>query len=373
MNSVKKLAPLTTLRFFAAAMIVIGHGHGLFGSFGIATHFSLSQGVSFFFTLSGFILAYNYRLLSNSESVKRFLVARLARIWPLHIATLLIWLVIISPNITHDLNSSFESIIKLITNALLLQSWSFTAPWILSFNGVAWSISTEFFFYIIFAFVFINPKKRLSVAIVLSCIFLIAFITVATTRQLSQEDGSAGFTMFSVLYTNPLVRIFEFIIGVCCSKLFFKLKEGLQNTGIIISLAFEIIAIVVTIYAVYLAASPSIIFSLLGSGASYYFYKSGIWIAWGFLILTFSLSNGYISKILSLKPFVFLGEISFALYLIHMIIFNVAYHFKSHVTDLGFLAPVIFWCTCIAASAVLHILIEKPCRKKIMTWWDDRG
>lgn len=48
MQNIKKLDALTSLRFFAAAMIVLGHGHGLFGSLGIATTLSLAQGVSFF-------------------------------------------------------------------------------------------------------------------------------------------------------------------------------------------------------------------------------------------------------------------------------------------------------------------------------------
>lgn len=44
MQNTKKLDSLTSLRFFAAAMIVLGHGHGLFGSMGLATTYSLAQG-----------------------------------------------------------------------------------------------------------------------------------------------------------------------------------------------------------------------------------------------------------------------------------------------------------------------------------------
>jgi peptidoglycan/LPS O-acetylase OafA/YrhL len=55
----QKLDALTSLRFFAAAMIVVHHGHRVFGSMGLAESLPLDQGVSFFFVLSGFILAYN--------------------------------------------------------------------------------------------------------------------------------------------------------------------------------------------------------------------------------------------------------------------------------------------------------------------------
>jgi peptidoglycan/LPS O-acetylase OafA/YrhL len=65
-HSVKKLNALTSLRFFAAAMIVLGHCHGQFEhTIKIAEHFALNQAVSFFFVLSGFILAYVYPVLSN--------------------------------------------------------------------------------------------------------------------------------------------------------------------------------------------------------------------------------------------------------------------------------------------------------------------
>ncbi|MCE1119147.1 acyltransferase family protein [Pseudomonas sp. NMI795_08] len=234
--SVSKLAPLTSLRFFAAAMIVIGHSHHLLGSLGIATTFSLSQGVSFFFVLSGFILSYNYESLPNRKAAARFLVSRLARIWPLHIATLLIWLAIITPQITHEFSAPISATAKLMLNALLLQSWSFTAPVILSFNGVAWSISTEAFFYATFAVIALSPTRRLPLALILSSLCAVAFITASTRAGLSAEDGTPGLTMFSVLYTNPLVRLFEFLFGVVCARLYrahgYKTaKDPLKNTS----------------------------------------------------------------------------------------------------------------------------------------------
>src|SRR5690349_17655364 len=88
MNPGKSLLyPLTALRFFAAAVVVIGHGHSLFGSLNIANAIATGQAVSFFFVLSGFILAYNYPVLRTGRDVAMFYATRFARIWPLHALT----------------------------------------------------------------------------------------------------------------------------------------------------------------------------------------------------------------------------------------------------------------------------------------------
>ncbi len=62
-NDADKFDQLTSLRFFAALMIVIHHSVDLFGISNIGVNFG--QGVSFFFVLSGFILTYVWELWAN--------------------------------------------------------------------------------------------------------------------------------------------------------------------------------------------------------------------------------------------------------------------------------------------------------------------
>lgn len=369
-NLVTKLDPLTSLRFFAAAMIVLGHSHPLFGSFGIATNFSLSQGVSFFFTLSGFILAYNYSSLPDSNSAKRFIVSRFARIWPLHIATLLLWIILITPKISMEFSDPIGAVVKLIANITLLQSWTFTAPYVLSFNGVAWSISTEAFFYAAFVIIALSPRKRLPIAIVLSAILTGAFIYVSTVLPLSSDDGAPGVSMFGVLYTNPLARVAEFLFGVCCARFYKSRSDSAKNIPTIAWLAIELATLLSIICALYIVAKPAAISQMVGAGMGYYIYKEGIWILWGVLIVVFACSKGPIARILSIRPLVFLGEISFALYLVHMIVFNLASINEVAVRDLGSFGMPIFWVVCIASAAALHITVEDPFRRLIVNWWD---
>jgi len=81
------LKPLTSLRFAAAGMIAAFHASNYFPE---AQHFEvypLEQGVNFCVVLSGFILTHAYS--AKSISVPYFIGMRLARLWPVHLATAL--------------------------------------------------------------------------------------------------------------------------------------------------------------------------------------------------------------------------------------------------------------------------------------------
>src|SRR5258708_18589724 len=83
-----KLDALTSIRFFFSAMVVVGHFTGRFASeLGTLPGFvynMASLAVSWFFVLSGFIIAYNYPTLDTNRERRNFLVLRIARLWPVH-------------------------------------------------------------------------------------------------------------------------------------------------------------------------------------------------------------------------------------------------------------------------------------------------
>ncbi|RTM08660.1 MAG: acyltransferase [Bradyrhizobiaceae bacterium] len=102
--------------------------------------------VDFFFVLSGFVIAANYRSrLAEGFGIGRFLILRLGRIYPLHLVTLLLFIPIdaakdgIGPNLLQ----------AIVTNVLLLQGLGVNPQnWL---NFASWSISAEFAAYVIFA------------------------------------------------------------------------------------------------------------------------------------------------------------------------------------------------------------------------------
>ena len=115
-----RLAALTSLRFFAAAAIVYHHIMGVW-AFPRVSQFLFAQGVSFFFVLSGFILTYRYPLLREWREIRRFWLARFARIWSAHAASL----VIVVSSATAILSSVDGTHLPLnvASNLLMVQSW----------------------------------------------------------------------------------------------------------------------------------------------------------------------------------------------------------------------------------------------------------
>src|SRR5439155_1618819 len=107
-------------------------------------------GVSFFFVLSGFILTYNYadvfRDGISAASYKRFIWDRLTKIYPVHFLALLLVLPIatLSPQLRLDWRA-------VPLHLLLLQCfWPSSTPAFSSYLNVpSWSISCEWFFYLL--------------------------------------------------------------------------------------------------------------------------------------------------------------------------------------------------------------------------------
>lgn len=195
------LHPLTSLRFVAAAIVVIGHGHELFGSFNIANAIATGQAVSFFFVLSGFILAYNYPVLRSGQDVGMFYATRFARIWPVHAVTAAFFILAFhaQPPLWH-----------IALNLGLLQAWVPLHDVLLSLNGVSWSLSVEVFFYACFPLLIWRWQETWHWKLLITAALVLAFITIGNVYSLSWDDNAKGVGMLGTLYMNPLVRLFEF-------------------------------------------------------------------------------------------------------------------------------------------------------------------
>lgn len=362
----QRLDALTSLRFFAAAMIVLGHADPIFGSFGVAQSLPLNQGVSFFFVLSGFILAWNYPILSNWSDRRKFWLARVARIWPLHVVTCLLWIALI---FNFDRSAYFPGILglaKLVANLLLLQSWVPVHDWALSFNGVAWSISTEFAFYAMFPLLIALWQKSWHQLLLCQALIILLTISACTFYAISGSDDYPGVGLLGLLYFNPVVRIFEFSIGIGLTILVREIAAAKPTLSNWQWLVIELAALLAAAVGLLAAANFSGIGQTLGAPAAYYFAKEGLWLFWAILIGVFALSRGPLTRLLSFRVVVFFGEISFALYLCHALVIHYLENYTDQIQQYGLFGYGIFWLWCLTLSAILFVGVETPCRKFIM-------
>lgn len=161
-------------------------------------------GVAFFFVLSGFLLAWTDR---QDQSAGQFYLRRVARIYPSHIAMMAV--VLCFPT-----GQEQDRLLPTILNVLLVQAWAPDFAYAYSINGVAWSLSCEVFFYLLFPLLVssLRGKSVTTLALVGFGIFGLvnACVLISTTVDVSPSIDA-------VRYTNPLVRLPEFVLGVCAS------------------------------------------------------------------------------------------------------------------------------------------------------------
>jgi peptidoglycan/LPS O-acetylase OafA/YrhL len=356
---------LTSLRFFAAAMIVIQHSASYFHIWeDFSKTFTLIQGVTFFFVLSGFILTYAHSNLSGAGNSIRFIWARIARVWPAHIFTMgLLYYLWAYPYATGLVVTAEQTLLS----ATLTQAWSQLPSNFFAFNGVAWTLSVEMFFYAMFPLLILNFSKTWHIKLAISFALAMAAVFIAISTNAPAYASGDVVTTASWVYIWPPARLFEFVLGMVAGQAFLvyghKVKEsGFKSVGLV--------ALLVILAGSYYM--PAIGWSLDRHGligpalrgwitvsSSSVFYAVGL-----FLLAS---STGTVTSILSWRPLVLLGEISFSIYLIHQMIIR---SLMINPTWTAGIDPVVvmigYWTVTIAASYLLWVLIEKPCQRMML-------
>jgi peptidoglycan/LPS O-acetylase OafA/YrhL len=365
----QKLDALTSLRFFAAAMIVIQHSHPKFGTMDfLFTNFPLSQGVSFFFVLSGFILAYNYPVLVGETDILAFFKARIARIWPAHIAAIAL-LAVLTENLNVDPTSLSSAYFMAVANFFLLQSLIPIQEVFFSFNSVAWSITTEMFFYFAFPLLIANNffgwrSKLLFLVTIVGLHFWFASAWNIDMNSLKSVSVTG------LIYINPVVRVLEFFIGVLTYFCFLRLRHYANYPPFIFTV-IEIVAVLLTLVVMYYSIH---LYAFLPWRESSFASVINTYIAWSgsswifpLIIIIFAIGKGQITKVLSLKPMVLLGEISFSLYLVHVTIlewYRINAVFFENQPKWSIVLG--YWLLALLIAYLLHKIIENPCRKLLI-------
>ena len=354
-----KIKPLTSLRFFFALMVFLRHSEFIFNHEQFrSTHnpfftqlcdrfFSEGfVGVSFFFMLSGFILCLNYKakLVNNTIGFKEFWVARVARVYPLHLFTLLIAIPV-------SLNGFFAAKAvwfgKLLLNVFLLQSFVPDNEVYFAFNGAAWSISDEMFFYLLFPFIvmaFFKYGRSFRSALFLLPVLIPIGIYFAPKEWLHH-----------FFYINPLFRIADFLIGILLYHVYEKINTGNFFRSKVKATVSEIAAI--GLFALFVAFHNEV--------EQGYRYSCYYWLPIILVIYVFAQQTGYISTLLSGKVLVLAGEISFSFYLLHQLVFKYIgfINAKLFIIHAEYVLVIIIFIVSLIASYLCYRFIEMPANR----------
>lgn len=263
--------------------------------------------VDLFFLLSGFVIAANYRdRFAQGYSFFSFMWLRLGRLYPLHLAMLLCFLateLALSSGLlglSAGGGAPFTGSMApdgLVTSALLIQGMG--AHDQLVWNGVAWSISTEFWMYALFAAVALGFARRLNLA--MGVLIAAAIGLLALEHVIPEQVGR---------FVDFARCVYGFALGVLAHAAYRRLTARRSRSeragaprGVAIATALEAAASLL-----------AILFVIYGVGAGAHLWAP---IAFAPLLLIFAFDAGWISRVLQSRPFAFLGLVSYSIYLTH--------------------------------------------------------
>ena len=305
--------------------------------------------VDLFFIMSGFVIYLNYAQLfqvPNRISLRKFAVARFARIYPLHLFMLMLFAA--NPialawfshlGLTPAQLAGRYNPLDYVLSLVLIQNWGFRDH--LTWNIPAWSISTEFAAYLIFPLAAYLTLRWLRSATA-------AFVAAAAAwAALSIVFWGAGATSLGddVARLGLPRCVFEFFIGMMLCCIFRRRSPAMAGGQIGLLSGAAAIAIV-----------------SLAAGVPDYL---GIPAAFALLVIGLAAARGPITTLLALRPLVFLGEISYATYLSHFFIKDwLKFLLAGH--DLpAWLLFGLFLAITLLASVALYTWIELPWRRRL--------
>ncbi|QQS14465.1 MAG: acyltransferase [Rhodospirillales bacterium] len=371
----EEIRPLTTLRFVGAMAVFVGHLpflpddiSGWWSNTLLVANAFGTIAVGFFFVLSGYILAYIYAGRVDgfgAPATANYLAGRIAKIYPLHLATLLLWL----PLEWLASKPLDVTLVKIAVVAPLLQAFVPHPSVIGALNLPSWSLSDEMFFYLLFPLLIplvMRASRRTAVVAVLAiaalgCASAMALRGLTPAYEAWIATLPAGWDAFVqrldllywLTYMAPFTRVLDFIAGL----LLFRALGGLGKPGFALASAAEIGIVALIVAVIGFWGTPGDHHRLVAG-----FMPTAIAVA-----AIFALDAGILSRALSWGPLLYLGRVSFAIYMVHYVVFGYARPFLptgtvSSATFLAWSAGLL--AVTLAASVLLYHLVELPMQRR---------
>lgn len=318
----ERLAFLDLLRFIAAFIVVVAHmydsnvPHQGFQTFDLKKDFSIFHtgvaGVIIFFLISGYIMP---QAIIRCPNIKNFLIKRSIRIYPLLIAVMIYGLF---------RYGGFKE--RMLVGLILPLADFINGVYVV--KGVDWTLRIEFFYYILIGLIYF--KGRFDFKNTIFCIIATS-ILIIVTYLFSEKYFNYRLIYLNFIFLGSLLCVIE--------------KEKFKNKKHNIHTFLAIISSILT-------------FELLRVDDMFLF--PGLLFGVGiFLFLYFIHQTRF--QIKSNNVIIFLGNLSYASYLLHLMIYEDLYNLSnSHI-----FTPILFAMICYGA----YFFIEKPSMVKLKKLW----
>lgn len=357
-----ELLALTSVRFFAALEVVLLHTlYELGGEEARAIPLPIMRlftrgelAVSFFFVLSGFILAYTYCDRTNDlkTTPKTFWRARFARIYPLYFLGFVMDLPRVSALFLGSVASLSAAVIKIgvaaLAYLLLVQSWHprVTNTW----NTPGWTLSVEAFFYALFPLLLRLTRNWTLRRLCLVALAIWALPLILDAIVFRDASSPVALT-FSRSF--PPLRLPEFFLGVAAGRVFLTKRFAPHRTALRIAGALAlglIVAIALTVHLLPVALESTLSAPL-------------------FALAIIALASDAIPtpRWLNGSGFVLLGRASYAVYILHQPFKQLFLMFAAF-AGLGSPGPTQLLCYLVSLQLfciALFLWFEDPARRLI--------
>lgn len=350
-SNTSRITNLQSLRFIFILMVFASHidwGGNKFDYGG-------ECGVSFFFILSGFVLSIGYgkRIEQNSFNRNSFLKKQIIKIYPLHLLTMATVLVL------NARIGQYDNPFLLIVHILLLQSWLPDESYYFVTNSLSWFLSDILFFYIMFPFLYrkltVFTRQKLAISIL-----AVMFIWLAIALSIQEKKVNA------ILYASPATRLIDFSIGIILYRVY-KSSIGLRivtffnsHRNIISIIEFISAAVIFATFFVY-----EMLPTRFRCTALFWFVMP----AFILLFTIFSTNGGVISNLLQRKWMLWLGDISFEIYMTHCIVMRVIQSCLHNIGGMEYITGFNLFCTAVPLTVITSHIVKRYFVDKIVSFY----
>ncbi len=327
----QRFLALDALRGLAALWVVYFHVYGGLGYLA----------VDFFLVLSGFILAHRYLYSDKPTSAAVFISHRLARLYPLHIYTLLVFVLVhwlmywTMPSFPDGALFTFVQHLTLTHNIGL-------SPHGLTWNYPSWSVSVEFWVNILF--IFLISRKTSS-----GWLFLLSTFGLVSLLRLHGNLNAQAETYLSIINAGMLRGMASFLLGILAYRVYLFYRDDWR----------------VARYAAWLEgacvlAVVGILWSRTGDSVGMDVFVPYLALV---MVAIFAFEQGWLSR--GLRKLAYLGEISYSVYLNHLVVLMIFRHFAL---QYGWDKPTILGLTLVTVLVYSHFTyryLEIPLGKRL--------